>query len=92
MTTEKPIVLYGSPMSLYTARVRRYFIKRGIAFSEQPPHASKHFHENADESERNSILNLLKSCDMDSLVDMKLIRAVSMQNNLEVWGPITGEV
>ena len=84
MTTEKPIVLYGSPMSLYTARVRRYFIKKGIAFSEQPPHASKHFHENADESERNSILNLLKSCDMDSLVDMKLIRAVSMQNNLEV--------
>ena len=45
MTTEKPIVLYGSPMSLYTARVRSYFIKRGIAYSEQPPHASKYFHE-----------------------------------------------
>jgi len=45
MTTEKPIVLYGSPMSLYTARVRSYFIKRGIAYSEQPPHASKYSHE-----------------------------------------------
>ena len=45
MITEKPIVLYGSPMPLYTARVRSYFIKRGIAYSEQPPHASKYFHE-----------------------------------------------
>ena len=46
-------------------------------------------YEDADESEQNSILNLLKSCDMDSLLDMKLTRAVLMQNNLEVWGPIT---
>jgi glutathione S-transferase len=49
-------------------------------------------YEDADESEQNSILNLLKSCDMDSLLDMKLTRAVLMQNNLEVWGPITREV
>ena len=46
-------------------------------------------YEDADESEQNSILNLLKSCDMDSLLDMKLTRAVLMQNNLEVWGPTT---
>lgn len=45
MNAEKPLVLYGSPMSLYTARVRSYFIKRGIAYSERPPHASKYFHE-----------------------------------------------
>ena len=31
-------------------------------------------HEDADESEQNAILNLLKSCDMNSLLDMKLTR------------------
>ena len=45
MSSKKPIRLYGSPMSLYTARVRSYFIKRGINYSEEPPHASAHFHE-----------------------------------------------
>lgn len=38
------ITLYGSPMSLYTGRVRSYFIKAGIAFEEEP-HASAHFFE-----------------------------------------------
>ena len=39
----------------------------------------------ADESEQASISELLKSCDMHSLLEMKLIRTVEMQNNLEVW-------
>ena len=43
-------------------------------------------YEDADESEQNAILNLLKSCDMHSLLDMKLTLAVLMQNNLKVWG------
>ena len=42
MTTEKPIVLYGSPMSLYTARVRSYFIKGCFRTTAS---ASKYFHE-----------------------------------------------
>lgn len=36
------IILYGSPMSLYTGRARSYLIKAGIAYREEP-HASKHF-------------------------------------------------
>ena len=36
------LTLYGSPMSLYTGRVRSYLIKSGIAFEEEP-HASAHF-------------------------------------------------
>jgi len=43
-------------------------------------------YEDADELEQISILKLLKSCDMHSLLDMKLTRAVLMKNNLEVWG------
>ena len=45
MSPKNRLVLYGSPMSLYTARVRSYFIKCGISYSEQPPHASAYFHE-----------------------------------------------
>ena len=43
MTTEKPIVLYGSPMSLYTGRVRSYLIKNRIPYVEEP-HATPHYH------------------------------------------------
>ena len=43
MTTEEPIVLYGSPMSLYTGRVRSYLIKSRIPYVEQP-HATPHYH------------------------------------------------
>ena len=42
-------------------------------------------YKDADESEQESISDLLKSCDMDSLLEMKLTRTVEMQNNLEVW-------
>ncbi len=38
----KALTLYGSPMSLFTGRVRSYFIKAGIPFEEEP-HASPHF-------------------------------------------------
>ncbi len=31
------VTLYGSPISLYTARVRSYFIKAGVDFREVPP-------------------------------------------------------
>lgn len=40
----KPLTLYGSPMSLYTGRVRSYLIKNKIAYREEP-HASNYFHE-----------------------------------------------
>ena len=39
-----PITLYGSPMSLYTARVRSYFIKAGLSFREVAP-VSRHYEE-----------------------------------------------
>ena len=38
------VTLYGSPMSLYTARVRSYFIKAGIGFQEVPP-VSDHYED-----------------------------------------------
>ena len=38
------ITLYGSPISLYTARVRSYFIKAGIDFREVPP-TSDHYED-----------------------------------------------
>lgn len=37
-----PIILYGSPMSLYTGRARSYLIKAGLAYREVPP-TSSHF-------------------------------------------------
>ena len=43
MTTEKPIVLYGSPMSLYTGRVRSYLMKNCIPYVEEP-HATPNYH------------------------------------------------
>ena len=36
--------LYGSPMSLYTGRVRSYLIKNRIPYVEEP-HATSHYHE-----------------------------------------------
>ena len=39
-----PLTLYGAPFSLYTGRVRSYFIKAGIAYREEP-HSSDHFFE-----------------------------------------------
>ena len=38
------IKLYGSPLSLYTARVRSYFIKAGVDFEEVPP-ISDHYED-----------------------------------------------
>ena len=43
-------------------------------------------YEEADESEQGTILNLFKPCNMHSLVDMTLTRAVLIQNNPEFWG------
>ena len=37
-----PIVLYGSPFSLYTGRARSYLIKAGLPYREAPP-TSRHF-------------------------------------------------
>ena len=37
-----PIILYGSPMSLYTGRARSYLIKAGLPYREVPP-TSPHF-------------------------------------------------
>ena len=37
-----PIILYGSPMSLYTGRARSYLIKAGLPYREVPP-TSSHF-------------------------------------------------
>lgn len=31
------VTLYGSPLSLYTGRVRSYFIKAGVSYRETPP-------------------------------------------------------
>ena len=39
-----PIILYGSPMSLYTGRARSYLIKAGLAYRERPT-TSAHFLE-----------------------------------------------
>ena len=36
--------LYGSPMSLYTGRVRSYLIKNRIPYVEEP-HATSHYHK-----------------------------------------------
>jgi hypothetical protein len=38
------VTLYGSPMSLYTGRVRSYFIKAGLDFSERHP-VSDHYED-----------------------------------------------
>jgi len=38
------VVLYGSPMSLYTGRARSYLIKTGVPYREVP-HASPHFYK-----------------------------------------------
>ena len=38
------VTLYGSPMSLYTGKVRSYFIKAGIPFREVPP-ISDHYED-----------------------------------------------
>ena len=43
-------------------------------------------YEEADESEQGTTLNLFKSCNMHSLLYMKLTRAVLIQNNPEFWG------
>ena len=40
----KPIILYGSPMSLYTGRARSYLIKAGPPYRERPT-TSPHFLE-----------------------------------------------
>ena len=37
-----PIILYGSPFSLYTGRPRSYFIKAGLPYREVP-HTSEHY-------------------------------------------------
>jgi glutathione S-transferase len=39
-----PVTLYGSPLSLYTGRVRSYFIKAGIEFREVAP-ISDHYED-----------------------------------------------
>ena len=39
-----PIILYGSPMSLYTGRARSYLIKAHIDYREEPP-ISRHYRE-----------------------------------------------
>lgn len=38
------VTLYGSPMSLFTGRVRSYFVKAGIDFRELPP-VSDHYED-----------------------------------------------
>lgn len=38
------VLLYGSPMSLYTGKVRSYFIKAGVRFREVPP-ISDHYED-----------------------------------------------
>ena len=38
------VTLYGSPMSLYTGRVRSYFIKAAVSFCETPP-VSDHYED-----------------------------------------------
>ena len=38
----QPIILYGSPMSLYTGRARSYLIKAGLPYRERPT-TSAHF-------------------------------------------------
>ena len=38
----QPIILYGSPMSLYTGRARSYLIKAGLPYRERPT-TSPHF-------------------------------------------------
>lgn len=40
----QPIILYGSPMSLYTGRTRSYLIKAGLPYRERPT-TSAHFLE-----------------------------------------------
>ncbi|NCF43676.1 MAG: glutathione S-transferase family protein [Proteobacteria bacterium] len=40
----EPVTLYGSPLSLYTGRVRSYFIKAGIEFREIAP-ISDHYED-----------------------------------------------
>ena len=39
-----PVILYGSPMSLYTGRARSYLIKAHIDYREEPP-ISRHYFE-----------------------------------------------
>ena len=40
-----PVILYGSPFSLYSGRARSYFIKNGIDYREMAP-VSKHYEYN----------------------------------------------
>ena len=37
-----PVILYGSPISLFVGRAQSYLIKAGIDFREEP-HSSTHF-------------------------------------------------
>ena len=39
-----PVILYGSPMSLYTGRARSYLIKAGLPYREVPPTSSHFLH------------------------------------------------
>lgn len=71
-TLDGPVILYGFPASLYTAKVRSYFIKKGILFEERTP-GHPRFAAHVEPGARSSRLPIAEMPDGELVQDSSAI-------------------